>query len=223
MPRRARVVAVGMPHHIIQRGNRRQKVFFQKEDRSHYLSILKKFSHKYKLAIWAYCLMDNHIHLIAVPSTNDGLAKAIGETHKIYTWRINQREKWRGYLWEGRFKSFVMAHDYLYKAVRYVERNPVRAGIVQQAQDYEWSSARAHVKKNKDPLLSEFYLMNEIKDWRTYLADDKEEEINAIRKQIKAGLPWGDQEFIKQLEEKLGKTLRVLKQGRPKSRKGTCP
>ena len=118
--------------------------------------------------------MSNHVHLIAVPEGESGLAKAIGETHKRYTRKVNFREGWRGYLWEGRFKSFVLDEKYVYAAVRYVERNPVRVKIVQRAEDYRWSSALAHVQRRKDPLLSDFYLMEEIEDWSEYLREEEE-------------------------------------------------
>jgi len=174
MARMGRIVAPLMPHHVVQRGNRRQEVFFGEEDRTVYLRILQEQSQKNQVKIWAYCLMSNHVHLIAVPEGESGLAKAIGETHKRYTRKVNFREGWRGYLWEGRFKSFVLDEKYVYAAVRYVERNPVRVKIVQRAEDYRWSSALAHVQRRKDPLLSDFYLMEEIEDWSEYLREEEE-------------------------------------------------
>ncbi len=122
MARTARVVAVGYPHHVIQRGNRRQKVFFSDQDKIYYLELLQQKSQKYRLDIWAYCLMDNHVHLIVEPHSAESIAMAIGETHKDYTRMINFRESWRGHLWQDRFKSFVMDERYLYAAMRYVER-----------------------------------------------------------------------------------------------------
>ena len=183
--RMARVVVAGMPHHVIQRGNRRQDVFFNDEDRQAYLKILQEQSRKYDVEIWAYCLMRNHVHLIAAPRQEPSLALAIGETHKRYTRMINFRERWRGYLWEGRFKSFVLDEVYIYAAVRYVERNPVRAKIVTKAEDYYWSSARAHVSRLDDQVLSEFYLMDEIEDWSQYLEqEDRGEEDGTVRPHI---------------------------------------
>ena len=119
MARIARVVVPEVPHHVVQRGNRRQDVFFKSEDRSEYLKILKKQSVKYGFKIWAYCLMRNHVHLIVVPQDVDSFGKGIGEAHKEYTRMINFREGWRGYLWEGRFKSHPLDEQYLYSAVRY--------------------------------------------------------------------------------------------------------
>lgn len=218
MSRIARVVNAGFPHHVIQRGNRRQNVFFNQSDKEEYLSLLKGQSEKHGLTIWAYCLMDNHVHLIVVPEAGESLAKAIGETHRLYTRMINFREKWRGYLWQGRFSSFPLDKNHLYWAVRYVERNPVRAGMVEKADEYRWSSARVHVKKKIDPLLSQFYLLDEIHDWRRYLAEeDREEQLKMFRKHIETGRPLGDDTFIEMLERKLGIILKKQKPG-PKSR-----
>jgi putative transposase len=174
--RQARLVARDLPHHVIQRGNRRQKVFFERQDREFYLQLLEEKAGKYRVEVWAYCLMDNHVHLIVVPAEESSLARAIGETHKEYTRMINFREKWRGYLWEGRFKSFIVDEKYIYAVIRYVERNPVRAKMVRKAEDYEWSSAKMHVEKRLSRVLSHFYLLDEIKDWSEYLRDDERED-----------------------------------------------
>ena len=215
MPRIARVVNSGCPHHVIQRGNRKQRVFFTEEDKTIYLRILKKQSQKYGVDYWAYCLMDNHVHLIAVPQTQEGLALAIGETHRRYTCIINSRQGWRGYLWQGRFNSFPLDSAYLYAAVRYVERNPVRAGIVEKAEDYPWSSAKAHVRKFEDPLLSDFYLIDEIANWKEYLRNnDEQEKLNILRKHTRTGRPLGEKSFIENLEKKLGRMLTKQRPGR---------
>ena len=198
--RMARIVVSGLPHHVIQRGNRRQKVFFNDDDRKEYLKILEGQTKEYHISIWAYCLMENHVHLIVVPSQPGDLAKAIGETHKRYTRMINFREGWRGYLWEGRFKSFVLDEKYVYAAIRYVERNPVRAKIVQKAEGYPWSSAKAHVQKKRDPLLSDFYLLEELEDWSDYLRqEDQEEDLKLFRRHGSVGRPLGRPEFLRML------------------------
>ncbi len=208
MPRMARVTAVNEPHHVIQRGNRRQNVFFKSEDKQAYLNILSLQSKLFELEIWAYCLMDNHVHLIVVPKEEDSLTKAISETHELYTRMINFREKWRGYLWQGRFKSVPMDERYLYAAVRYVERNLVRAGLVEKAEDYSFSSARAHVYNEDNRVLSRFYLMDEIDNWGEYLKGaEEEEQLNRIRRQSETGRPLGSVEYLKSLEGRLGRTL----------------
>lgn len=217
--RQARLVANGMPHHVIQRGNRRQKVFFEKQDREFYLRLLEDKVKKYQVQVWAYCLMDNHVHLIVVPDQEKSLAQSIGETHKEYTRMINFREKWRGYLWEGRFKSFIVDEKYLYAVVRYVERNPVRAQMVEKAEDYQWSSAKAHVFRQFHSLLSDFYLLEEIENWSEYLKDnDREEDLKLFRRHGESGRPLGDPGALMKLTLKYGWELMPKKPGpRPKN------
>ncbi len=217
--RQARLVAGGMPHHVIQRGNRRQKVFFEKKDREFYLQLLEEKTKKYKVEVWAYCLMDNHVHLIVAPREEKALAQAIGETHKEYTRMINFRERWRGYLWEGRFKSFIVDEKYLYAAIRYVERNPVRARIVNKAEEYEWSSARNHVHKKRGSLLSDFYLLGEIENWAEYLREsEREEDLKLFRRHGESGRPLGDPGRLMRLAVKYGWDLLPKKPGpKPKN------
>jgi putative transposase len=218
MARFARLVAVGMPHHVIQRGVRRMPVFFSSSDRDTYLDLLRRHSRELGLEVWAYCLMNNHVHLIVVPKTQGSLAKAIGDTHKRFTRMINFREGWRGYLWQGRFHSFILDEKYLMAAVRYVERNPVRAGLVSKAEDYLWSSARQHVEGVKGGLLTGSYLDEEITDWSSYLqGDDNEETIQLIRRHASTGRPLGSVEFIENLERKLGVEI-VPKRPGPKGK-----
>ena len=218
MAKMARVEAVGFPHHVIQRGNRRQKVFFDSSDKVEYLRILGLQSNLFGLKIWAYCLMDNHVHLIVVPQKKGSLTSAIGETHRLYTRMVNFRERWRGYLWQGRFSSFPLDSDYLYHCVRYIERNPVRAGIVKRAEEYPYSRAKAHALKQKDPLLESFYLNREIRNWRSYLTEpDDDERIRIFHEYILTGRPLGEERFVKKLEVKVGRILRKMKPG-PKKR-----
>ncbi len=145
MARQARVVLPEYPHHITQRGNRRQDVFFQPSDYQYYLKQLKINCDKHQVDIWAYCLMTNHVHLIVSPQEEGALSKAIGETHKNYTKMINKRKQWSGFLWQGRFSSFPMDESYLLRAAAYVELNPVKAGMVNYPQDYPYSSVHAHL------------------------------------------------------------------------------
>lgn len=218
MAKMARVEAVGYPHHVIQRGNRRQNVFFSDEDKREYLRILKLQSDLFGLKTWVYCLMDNHVHLIVVPGKEGSLTRAIGETHRLYTRMVNFRERWKGYLWQGRFSSFPLDSGYLYYCVRYVERNPVRAGMVKRAEDYNFSSAKAHVQRKGDPLLEQFYLTQEIKDWRQYLKEaDKEELLRIFHEHILTGRPLGEETFIEKLEHKIGRILHKIRPG-PKKR-----
>ncbi len=182
MPRTSRVIVPETPHHVIQRGNRKQAVFFNDNDRLYYLRLLKEHSLMYGLKIWAYCLMDNHVHLVAIPQEQESF-RAISETHRRYTCMINTREGWRGYLWQGRFKSYPMDERHLFAAVRYVERNPVRTNLVRIPENYRWSSARFHVYGEKNDLLEHFFLMDQIKDWSVYLSvSDEEKDLDFLRR-----------------------------------------
>ncbi|MCA9399546.1 MAG: transposase [Candidatus Omnitrophica bacterium] len=214
MARIARIVGEGLPHHIVQRGNRRQDVFFSEDDKKQYLEMLYEQKRKYGLEVWSYCLMDNHVHLIVVPKTKESLSRAIGELHKNYTRMINFREKWRGYLWEGRFKSFILDERYVYSAVRYVERNPVRAGIVRKAAEYKYSSAKIRVGGFRSDILDDFYLVEEIENWSRYLEDEeKEKELKLFRRHGETGRPLGSREFLEQLSYKMGMDIIPKKPG----------
>ena len=214
MPRIQRIEIVGYPYHVIQRGNRNQRVFIKEGDKAKYLHILKMQSDLFGLEVWAYCLMDNHIHLVVMPKHKGTLTECISETHRLYTRAINFREGWSGHLWQGRFMSYPMDENYLWTAVRYVERNPVRAGMVDKAEDYKWSSAKVHIKNQIDDLLSRFYLMDEIKDWGLYLSGpDEEEKVKLIRQRQSTGRPLGNKEFVDDLEIKEGRILSKQKTG----------
>jgi putative transposase len=153
MARIARVVLPGYPHHVIQRGNRRQRVFFHNDDYAHYLELIATGCRDSQTECLAYCLMPNHVHLVLTPNTENGLRSALAEAHRHYTRRINFRNGWRGHLWQERFQSFPMKEAHLAAAVRYVELNPVRARLVSQAKDWKWSSAHAHLKGADDMLV----------------------------------------------------------------------
>ena len=165
-----------MPHHVTQRGNCGQQTFFGEEDFQHYLELISRFCRAEQVAIWAYCLMPNHVHLIVVPQSAESLRRAIGEAHRRYTRWINFREGWRGHLWQGPFASFVMDEDHLLTAARYVELNPVCAGLVQAPSRYRWSSAAAHVRGRNDTLVQVAPLPQMAPNWRRPLTSAIREE-----------------------------------------------
>lgn len=220
MARLARLVIPGLPHHVTQRGNRRQQTFFNEADYGAYLELMSDWCREKGVQIWGYCLMPNHTHLIAVPSSPDGLRWAIGEAHRRYTRRINFREQWRGYLWQGRFASFVMDEPYLLAAARYVELNPVRAGLVPSAQQWPWSSARAHLAGRDDRLVKVAPLLAMIADWNAFLQSAvPEEELKQIRRHGRTGRPLGNETFLGRLEGLVGRVLKPQKRGpKPKRR-----
>jgi len=215
MARMARVVIPGIPHHVTQRGVRRNDVFFCKEDYELYIQLLSEFCCKCGTEVWAYCLMTNHVHLVMVPSTEDGLRASLGEAHRRYTRHINQREQCRGHLWQERFHSFPMDEHYLLSAVRYVELNPVHADMASRPEDYIWSSARAHLAGRDDQLVKASPMLERVSNWQAYLESDLDDvTINALRLHTRTGRPLGDDSFVDMLELKLDKILRPLKQGR---------
>jgi len=214
MARLARVVIPGLPHHITQRGNRRQQTFFNNGDYAAYLELMGQWCKELGVQIWSYCLMPNHAHLIAVPKTEDGLRRAIGEAHRRYTRRVNFREDCRGHLWQGRFASFVMDEPYLLAAARYIELNPVRAKMVVAPSNYRWSSARAHLKGKDDGLVKVSPLLKMAGNWRRLLTSAaSEEEIELFRQHERTGRVLGDENFQNRLEKNLGRVLRRQKPG----------
>jgi putative transposase len=222
MARLARVVAPGIPHHITQRGNRQMEVFLAEEDYRVYLGLLRKYARRDELAVYAYCLMTNHVHLVAVPSTEVSLARAFRDTHSAYASYVNRREGTWGHLWQGRFFSSVLDEPHLWAAVRYVERNPVRAGLVAKAVDYPWSSAAAHARGVADPLLSPgFPPTGAILDWESWLQTEEESASERLRRQTHVGRPCGAESFLSRLEEMLQRPVRPLPRGR-KPRKVTA-
>ncbi len=219
MPRLARVVVPDVPHHVVQRGNRRQQTFFSDDDYRHYINLLAEWSGKKGLDIWAYCLMPNHVHLIVVPQTEKSLARAIGEVHRRYTRMVNFRENWRGYLWQGRFASFPMDEPYLLLAVRYILLNPLRARLVERLQDWPHSSFHAHLA-GEDQLVNVDALAGYVRNWKTFLRQGlKDRELGKLRLHSRTGRPLGSDSFINRIESLVKRTIRPLKGGRPKKKK----
>ncbi len=221
MVRLARVVAPGLPHHVTQRGNRRQETFFCGADYRSYLALMAEWCGRCGVEIWAYCLMPNHVHLIATPETADGLRRAIGEAHRRYSLGINRREDWTGHLWQGRFVSFPMDEAYLLSAARYVELNPVRARLARRARDYPWSSAAAHLVGQDDRLVKTGPLLALVDDWAEFLEDGLEASAaEALRRHERSGRPLGGESFLAALERRLGRTLAPQRRGpKPKRSK----
>ncbi|MDK1022419.1 MAG: transposase, partial [Candidatus Hydrogenedentes bacterium] len=151
----ARIVVPGFPHHVTQRGNRRADIFESDAVRGAYLRFLKTYCAKRGVSVWAYCLMTNHVHLVVVPQEGASLGTALHDTHTVYAMYFNSRTGFSGHVWQGRFFSCPLDESHHWAAVRYIEQNPVRAGIVDRAEDYPWSSAAAHCGRRSDAVLSE--------------------------------------------------------------------
>ncbi len=215
MARLPRVVLPEHPHHVTQRGNRRQKVFFSDQDFRHYLKLLSESCAECATACWAYCLMPNHVHLVLVPQCPDGLREALAHAHRRYTRCVNLREGWRGHLWQERFHSFPMDELHLVTAVRYIEQNPVKAGLAGHAGDWPWSSARAHLRGFDDALVTVRPLLDRVSDWAEFLASsDEPETVSRIREHTRTGRPAGSAGFIELAESITGRSLRPARRGR---------
>jgi len=193
MPRLPRAVFAGVPHHITQRGNRRSDVFFTDEDRVVYLDWLHEYCEKHNVDVLAYCLMTNHIHMVAVPNTPEGLQRVLKPLHMRYAQRVNRAQGWKGHLWQGRFFSSPLDEAYLYSAIRYVERNPIRVGLADKAEDYLWSSAGAHCGLREDVLLSKKVewepMLAAIGDWSGWLSVEEEPKcLDVLRQHVEKGV-----------------------------------
>jgi putative transposase len=218
MARIGRVVVPGMPHHVTQRGNRRMQTFFRDDDYRSYLALAGEWCRGQDVSIWGDCLMPNHVHLILVPATAEGLAKALGESHRRYTRLVNFRESWRGYLWQGRFGSVVMDEPHLLAAARYVEMNPVRAHLAARPEDWPWSSAAAHVGAKPDALAQSAWLTERtagwVCSWGEYLMqNDGRDVAPAMRRHESTGRPLGDKSFVERVSTLLGRDLLPKKRG----------
>jgi putative transposase len=214
MSRIARVVVPGWPHHFTQRGNRRQATFFCADDYVAYRDLMADWCQRCGVAIWAYCLMPNHVHLIAVPETEAGLRRAVGEAHRRYTARVNFRLGWRGHLWQGRFASYVMDEVYLLRCARYIELNPVHAGLCAKPADYPWSSAAAHARGTDDCLVRAAPLLALDPRWNEHVEDEfAMETIGALRQHEATGRPLGGEGFVSRIESMLGRVLHPRQRG----------
>jgi len=220
MPRLGRIVIAGVPHHIRQCGNNRQDVFLADDDQRVYLDLLKEQADRFGVQVMGYCLMANHVHLVATPLRDQSLAKAIGRTHFRYTQYINELHGRSGHLWQNRFQSCALDETHAVAALRYVERNPVRAHLVGRAWEYEWSSAAAHVGESGGRGLLDleaWWARWRADDWREVLSEPQDEgETSVLRLSTSRGRPLGTDHFLSRLENLVGRRLRPLPVGRPR-------
>jgi putative transposase len=209
----ARVMFAGWPFHLTHRGNHKERVFRRDADKAMYLALLRRFAEKHGMAIWAYCLMRNHVHMIAVGLEKTSISRAIGMTQSQYSRRVNLERDVTGHLWANRYFSSALDDLYLWAAVRYVELNPVRAGIVSDATRFPWSSARAHAGLSTDALLAPDHpFPGPIGDWKAWLSAGLEEETaSRLRVNTYNGEPTGSEEFISEIEKRLGRPVRPRK------------
>ena len=218
MARLARVEALETPHHVTQRGNARRLVFESDNDRMVYLALIQQHARHRGVLVLGYCLMPNHVHLIVWPTRPRGMAQCLREANGRYAAYLNSRQSGSGHVWQGRYYSCPMDSRHLWNALRYVERNPVRAGLAVRAEEYWWSSARAHLRGVRDPLadLVEWGSRWTTEGWREFVEAGTASEDDAIRESTHRGRPLGSAEFVARLEALTKRRLTARKGGRPK-------
>lgn len=215
MARLPRLVIPGIPYHVTQRGNRRQQTFFEDADYALYRDLLAHSAQRSGAQVWCYCLMPNHVHIVIVPSDEDSLRRTFADTHRRYTGYINARHRWTGHLWQGRFGAVAMDEAHLAQAVRYVSLNPVRARLVARAEDWPWSSVRAHLGEADDPLVTVAPVLERYGRFADFLGDTSADEAGwrALRMSETSGRPLGSSAWLGELEAKTGRTLKPQKRG----------
>jgi len=220
MGRIARVVVPGVPHHITQRGNGRKTVFDDVLDHQIYLKLLRANAAQFELKIWAWCLMPNHVHLLAIPQHEFSLARALGRTHAEYALFHNARQASSGHLWQARYYSCPVDRGGIWPVMAYIERNPLRAGLVERAEDFQWSSATTHVRNRDDGWMdmSAWRLEYSASRWREVLELGVDDEAlrERLREATRAGRPFGPGNFVEQIERSSNRILQARPPGRPK-------
>jgi putative transposase len=214
MARIARVVIPGLPHHVTQRGNGGARTFFGDDDYARYRDLLAASCRAAGVDIWAWCLMPNHVHLILTPSDPDGLRRALSRVHRTYAGVIQARRKRSGHFWQGRFGAVPMDEEYLAAALRYVSLNPVRARLVARAQDWKWSSTRAHLRGRDDGLTALKPVKQIIPDFAGLLGSVPEQDLfDRLRAAESIGRPLGSERFMARIERLTGRILKPGKRG----------
>jgi putative transposase len=219
MARLPRMVLPGIPHHVTQRGNRRERTFFEEGDYALYLDLLADAAVRHGVAIWSYCLMPNHVHIVAVPRDEDALGRTFRHVHRHYTGYVNARMRVTGHLWQGRFSSVAMDEVHLFAAFRYVALNPVRARLVRRAEDWQWSSTRALIAGADDRVVTVAPTLERIGDFAAFLGEDFDEAFTyaALRKAETLGRPIGSAVWLEEMERATGRKLTPSKRGRKPS------
>lgn len=215
MARLPRIVIPGIPHHVTQRGNGRQRTFFEDGDYALYLDLLASAAERARVEIWSYCLMPNHVHIVLVPSDGDGLWRTFGDLHRRYTGYINARRRTTGHLWQGRFGSVAMDEPHFVAALRYIALNPVRARLVKRPEQWLWSSTRAMLAGVDDHVANVAPALERTGDFAAFLGEDFDEALTyaSLRKAESVGRPIGSPEWLEDMEAQTGRKLAPGKRG----------
>ena len=225
MARRIRYIIPNIPHHTLQRGNNRQVVFADEEDRKIFLSTLKKFSTENNVAIGAYCLMTNHFHLLLYPDTHEGLINLMKYISQLHTQHINRKYGRTGKLWENRYKLNIVDPEYEWVIARYIELNPVRANMVDRVEDYKYSSARIHLLGEKDEVVGKNIIGDRSEEYLEFINEKNRsnpKQLSQMRSVIKQEKVFGSEAFIQCIEERFKTFFRIRGRGRPAKIKTRC-
>ncbi len=226
MGRLPRSIQAGSTYHAVNRGNNRAEVFGDDEDRASFLEALARAKERYPFRLYGYCLMADHFHLLIKPEAGESISRILQSLTVAHTARYHKRYETSGHVWQGRFKSpVVQEDDHLLVVLRYIEANPIRAGLVRDSGAYRWSSYRYHGLGEDDPLLSPFPAWETLgrtegerrRRWRARLsATQKEAEVTSVRNSLRGGRPFGDPDWTAQMAERLGMPLVPRPRGRPR-------
>jgi putative transposase len=224
MARRARMTLPGIPHHVTQRGNRRERIFLEPGDEALYLDLMSAQLARHHVSCWAYCLMPNHVHLILTPADEPGLARAVGEAHRRYATFVGARGRWTGHLFQARFASVAMDEDHLLAAFRYIALNPVKARLTATAAEWPWSSTAAHLAGRGTPYVDVEPALARIDDFAAFVAHEPDDAArwSTLLKAEQVGRPVGAKAWIADLEKQHGRALSPAKRG-PKPRLTPSP
>ena len=216
MARQARIVLSDTIHHITQRGNRGEFIFFEKQDYQTYIDILTEQCTRFHVSIYSFCLLPNQVHLLVEPQQSNLMARAIGEAHRRYTGYINKKKDWSGHLFQNRFFSYAMDEQYALRAARYIETLPVTLKLTDRPENYIWNSAKSRIKLNKPiDFLKNFQSFHIMNNWEDFLSRPMDkEEINKIQLHLQTGRPRGSNLFLDSIEQKIGRPVRPQKRGR---------
>ena len=219
MARFPRVVVVDVPHHVTQRGNARQVILASDADRLTYLALLREYAALYGLSMLGYCLMSNHVHLIAVPHSETALSHSLKQAHGRYAAYWNGQRSSTGHVWQGRFYSCPLDEKHLWEALRYVELNPVRAHMVETPEQWPWSSAAAHCRLTTPDAILKMERWSQrwtVAEWRSFLAEaESAAALEVLRQFTHTGRPLGTPEFVTELEAATLRPLAARRRGRP--------
>jgi REP-associated tyrosine transposase len=231
MPRKPRFFIPGLAAHVVQRGNNRQAVFFEEADYKVYLSLLNEARDRFSCAIHAYVLMTNHVHLLSTPTEKTSVSKMMQYVGRHYVPYMNRKYARTGTLWEGRFKATIIeTSTYLLSCYRYIELNPVRAGMVQHPGEYPWSSFRKNGLQLEDSLITEHCEYLNLGESRTKRANNyrllfnqpiPDDELSTVRNHTQSGTPLGNSIFRKEIEAALAIKTGQPMRGRPKGTQKT--